>query len=120
MSHKKLDYLNRRRIIYRRNPITDTPSETFSWGNFYEDGTRECYELFRSKAKITSYRSFKWHLLVLWYLNPQLTYDDILELAQYIGDKDNGFITVALTNASIKNTVNEVFEMDLEEPPKIK
>ena len=120
MSHKKLDYLNRRRIIYRRNPITDTPSETFSWGNFYEDGTRECYELFRSKAKITSYRSFKWHLLVLWYLNPQLTYDDILELAQYIGDKDNGFITVALTNASIKNTVNEVFEMDLEEPPKNK
>lgn len=120
MSHRKLDYLNRRRIIYRRNPITDTPSETFSWGNFYEDGTRECYELFRSKAKITSYRSFKWHLLVLWYLNPQLTYDDILELAQYIGDKDNGFITVALTNASIKNTVNEVFEMDLEEPPKNK
>ncbi len=120
MSHRKLDYLNRRRIIYRRNPITDTPSETFSWGNFYEDGTRECYELFRSKAKITSYRSFKWHLLVLWYLNPQLTYDDILELAQYIGDKDNGFITVALTDASIKNTVNEVFEMDLEEPPKNK
>jgi len=120
MSHRKLDYLNRRRIIYRRNPITDTPSETFSWGNFYESGTRECYELFRSKAKITSYRSFKWHLLVLWYLNPQLTYDDILELAQYIGDKDNGFITVALTDASIKNTVNEVFEMDLEEPPKNK
>ena len=120
MSHRKLDYLNRRRIVYRRNPITDTPSEIFSWGNFYENGTRECYELFRSKAKITSYRSFKWHLLVLWYLNPQLTYDDILELAQFIGDKDNGFITVALTDASIKNTVDEVFEMDLEEPPKNK
>ena len=91
MSHRKLDYLNRRRIVYRRGPITDTPSETFSWGNFYENGTYECYELFRSKAKITSYKSFKWHLLVLWYLNTQLTYDEITELAKYIADKENGF-----------------------------
>ena len=39
---------------------------------FYEDGTYECYELFRSKAKINTYKSLKWHLLVLWYLNPDL------------------------------------------------
>lgn len=84
MSHRKLDYLNRRRIVYRRGPITDAPSESFSWGDFYENGTYECYELFRSKAKITSYKSFKWHVLVLWYLNFSLTYDDILELSYYL------------------------------------
>jgi len=120
MSHRKLDYLNRRRIIYRRGPITDAPSESFSWGDFYQDGTYECYELFRSKAKITSYKSFKWHVLVLWYLNFSLTYDDILELSYYLADKENGFITISLSKASIKNLVNEVFEMDLEEPPKNK
>ena len=32
---------------------------------YYEDGTHECYELFRSSAKITTYKIFKWHLLVL-------------------------------------------------------
>ena len=96
MSHKKLDYLNRRRIVYRRGPITDTPSESYSWGDFYENGTHECYELFRSKAKITSYKSFKWHMLVIWYLNPSLNYDEITELANFIADKENGFTTITL------------------------
>lgn len=120
MSHRKLEYFNRRRIVYRRDPITDTPSETFSWGNFYENGTYECYELFRSKAKITSYRSFKWHVLVLWYLNKSLTYDDILELTRYLADKDNGFVTIKLNDTSIINLVDEVFEKDLDKPPKNK
>jgi len=120
MSHRKLDYLHRRRIVYRRGPITDTPSETFSWGNFYENGTYECYELFRSKAKITSYKSFKWHILVLWYLNKNLTYDDILELTHYLANKDNGFVTIKLNEVSVNNLVNEVFEQDLEAPPKNK
>jgi len=117
MSHRNLEFLNRRRIVYRRGPITDTPSESYSWGDFYEAGTYECYELFRSKAKITSYRSMKWHLLVLWYLNPQLTYDEITDLARFISDKDNGFTTIKLSDASIVNLVDEVFEKDLEEPP---
>ena len=115
MSHRNLEFLNRRRIVYRRGPITDTPSESYSWGDFYETGTYECYELFRSKAKITSYRSMKWHLLVLWYLNPQLTYDEITDLARFIWDKDNGFTTIKLSDASIVNLVDEVFEKDLEE-----
>ena len=102
MSHRKLDYLNRRRIVYRRGPITDTPSETFSWGNFYENGTYECYELFRSKAKITSYKSFKWHLLVLWYLNTQLTYDEITELAKYIADKENDLLQLHCLKHQLK------------------
>ena len=76
MSHdRNLEYLNKKRIIYRRSPINDKPTEVFEWGSYYEDGTHECYELFRSKAKITTYRSLKWHLYVLWYLNPQMTQD---------------------------------------------
>jgi len=120
MSHRKLDYLIRRRIVYRRGPLTNTPSVSYSWGDFYEDGTYECYELFRSKAKITSYRSFKWHILVLWYLNPKLTYDGITELTRYIADKENNYITITLSDASVKNLIDEVFEMDLEDPPKNK
>lgn len=120
MSHKKLEYLHRRRIVYRRGPITDTPSETFSWGNFYENGTYQCYELFRTKAKITSYKSFKWHLLVIWYLNKNLTYDKILELTYYLADKNNGFVSIKLSKASLKNLVDDVFNSDLESPPKNK
>ena len=67
--------LNKRRIIYRRAPLSDEPTESFSWGNYYEEGTHQCYELFRSKAKITTYKSFKWHMLVLWHLNPSLDQD---------------------------------------------
>jgi len=120
MSHRKLDYFHRRRIVYRRGPITDTPSESYSWGDFYESGTYECYELFRSKAKITSYKSFKWHMLVLWYLNPKLEYDQITELADFIANKENGFTTITLNKASIQNLIQEVFESDLDAPPKNK
>lgn len=120
MSHRNFEYLLRRRIVYRRGPINDRPTESYPWGDFYENGTYECYELFRSKAKINSYRSFKWHLLVLWYLNPSLTYDEITELARHIADKHNGFTIIRLTNTTIKNIVDEVFEVDLEEPPRNK
>ena len=120
MSHRKLDYFHRSRIVYRRSPITDTPTETFSWGDFYEDGTYECYELFRSKAKITSYRSFKWHVLVLWYLNPQLTVDKIREVAHYISDKSNNFTSIQLSKEIVDSIVDEVNTYDLEQPPKNK
>jgi hypothetical protein len=56
----------------------------------------------------------------LWYLNKNLTYDDILELTYYLADKDNGFVTIKLNEVSINNLVNEVFEQDLEAPPKNK
>ena len=38
---------------------------------YYENGTYECYRLFQSKAKITTYKSLKWHFLVLYYLNQE-------------------------------------------------
>ena len=71
MSHiRNLEYLHRRKIIYRRSPITDKPTEVYNWGNYYEEGTYECYELFRSKAKITTYRSFEMAFTCTMVLKP--------------------------------------------------
>ena len=103
MSHdRNLEFLNRRRIVYRRNPITDKPTIENECYMFYEDGTYECYELFRSKAKITTYKSLKWHLLTLWYLNPQLDQDDFMQIAEIIANKPDkrGFKGRTLTKPS--------------------
>ena len=81
--NRSLDYLNHRHIIYRTTP-KDKPTKEYDWGLYYEDGTYDCYDLFRSKAKITTYKSLKWHLLVLWYLNPKLEPDDFQQLAEVI------------------------------------
>ena len=122
MSHipRNLEYLNRRHIVYRRDPINDRPSMKHRDYNFYEDGTYECYQLFRSKAKITTYKSLKWHMLVLWYLNPQLDPDDFTSLCEFIVDKSNGFITFAVPPQLLKKIIYEVSMMDLDEPPKNK
>ena len=121
MSHeRKLKYLNDRRIVYRRNPITDIPDQENEVYMFYLNGTYECYELFRSSAKITTYKSLKWHLLVLWYLNPQLDQDDFMQLAQVICDKRNGFISFAIHAELLRKIVYEVSMLDLDEPPKNK
>ena len=120
MSHRKTDYLHRNRIIYRRQPITDQPSEQFEWGDFYERGTYECYELFRSKAKITTYRSLKWHLLVLWYLNEDMDKDIFKHLAKFICDKDNGFITFTIPLKLLYKIVSQVVTHDFDQPPKNK
>ena len=121
MSHdRNLKYLNDHRIVYRRNPITDKPTVENKQYMFYENGTHECYELFRSKAKITTYKSLKWHLLVLWYLNPQIDPDDFIRLAEVIAHKPNGFISFAIHADLLRKIVYEVSMLDLEEPPKNK
>ena len=119
MSHK-LKYLNDNRIVYIRNPITDKPTQENECYMFYENGTYECYELFRSKAKITTFKSLKWHLLVLWYLNPQLDQDKFAALAFYIAHKPNGFISFNISDELLTKIVYEVSMLDLEEPPKNK
>jgi len=121
MSHERnLRYLNNNRIVYRRLPITDKPTQDNEVYMFYENGTYECYELFRSAAKITTYRSLKWHLLVLWYLNPQLDQDQFLRLAQVIAHKPNGFISFNMSENLLSKIVYEVSMMELDEPPKNK
>jgi len=117
---RHLNYLNRKRIVYRRNPITDEPTQGFDWGVYYEDGTYQCYDLFRSKAKITTYKSLKWHLLVLWYLNPKLDPDEFTKLAEIIANNDMGFITFSIPLELLKKIIYDVSMCDLEEPPKNK
>ena len=117
---RHLNYLNRKRIVYRRNPITDEPSQGFEWGVYYEDGTYQCYDLFRSKAKITTYRSLKWHLLVLWYLNPKLDPDEFTKLAEVIANNDMGFITFSIPPELLKKIIYDVSMCDLDQPPKNK
>jgi len=121
MSYERnLTYLNNNRIVYRRHPIKDIPTEDNWMYMYYIDGTYECYELFRSKAQITTYKSLKWHLLVLWYLNPQLDQDKFSALAFYICTKHNGFVSFAIHDDLLRKIVYEVSMLDLDEPPKNK
>ena len=97
MSHNRnTKYLDSKRIVYRRDPIEDIPTQENECYLFYENGTYECYHLFNSRAKITTYKSLKWHLLVLWYLNPQLDQDQLVEIAEVIANKEQGFTTFTI------------------------
>jgi hypothetical protein len=119
MSHNRnLKYLIQNRIVYRSDPKNDQPTEVYPWGYYFEDGTYECYSLFNSKAKITSYKSLKWHLLVLWYLNPQLDFDKFVSISNFIADKSNGFTTFTPSADVISNITSDINKTDLEKPPK--
>jgi len=121
MSHERnLDYLNRRRIIYRRHPITDEPTTVYDWGMYYENGTYECFELFRTDAKINTFKSLKWHLLVLWYLNSDMDQDELNSLAKFICIKSNGFVTFEVSEYILKSIIYEVSMCDLDIQPKNK
>jgi hypothetical protein len=87
---------------------------------YFADGTHQCYELFRSSAKITTYRSLKWHLLVLWYLNPSLNQDNFTRLAEYIVHKPNGFVSFNVSERLLEKVIYEVSTSDLDRPPKNK
>tara|TARA_R110002072_G_scaffold1012_1_gene8244 strand:- start:940 stop:1461 length:522 start_codon:yes stop_codon:yes gene_type:complete len=87
---------------------------------FFEQGTYECYHLFTSKAKITTFKSLKWHLLVLWYLNPQLDQDKFMVVAEILAHKPNGFTSFSIHEDLLRKIVYEVSMLDLDEPPKNK
>jgi len=110
-------YLEQHRIIYRQDPTTDQPTETFEWGWWYENGTHQCYTLFNSRAKINTYKSLKWHLYVLWYLNPQLDQEGFAALVKYICNKRTGFVTFNVSDQLRESMLYDVSLMDLEKPP---
>ena len=117
MSHRNLKYLNDNRIIYRRYS-SDIPTKQYNWGWHYADGTHGYYAMFNSKAKINTIRSLKWHLLTLWYLNPDLDKDEFTKLANYIIYKSNGFVTFNIGIKLINNIIEDVYRQDLDTPPK--
>ena len=114
---RRLDLLNRNRVIYRRRPITDKPSESYDWGDFYKQGTHQYYNLFYTKAKITTYKSLKWHLYVLWYLNPDMDQDLFKAVVKTICKKENGFVTFRCSKNLIDSMLYDVSMMDLEKAP---
>lgn len=109
-----LHYLNKRRIVYRRDPVKDIPTVSTKHYNFYENGTYECYHLFRSKAKITTYKSLKWHLIVLLYLNEEMTHLQFDTLARFIANKKNGYVTFNCPKNIIDKIIDEINLIDFE------
>ena len=121
---RNLKWLNDRQVIYYRNPITDLPSESTDLYDYYAEGTFQCYNLFRSKAKITTYKSLKWHFLVLYYLNADgiegdevSLDDDMRSIFNFIADKENGFVTFFMKQKILDNMISEVLGIG-DTPPR--
>jgi len=117
---RNYNMLWRNNVITCRLPINDIPTtETDKW-MFFEDGTHEYYDLFRSEAKINTYKSLYWHLLVLWYLNPEKGPDEFKQMSYAICNKSNGFISFSISDNMIDKIVYDVYMSDLDRPPKNK
>ena len=117
---RRFKYLWDRQVVYRRNPITDKPDEETDTYMFYKEGTYQCYDLFRSKAKITTWKSFYWHMMVLWHLNPEWEHEDAMTVATYLAYKPNGFTTFNMNKWNIARLIRDVSLLDLEVPPQNK
>ena len=120
---RNLKWLNNRRIVYRRDPISDVPTIETKQYKYYEDGTYQCYHLFNSKAKITTYKSLKWHMLVLYYLNINGVDGDIVSLEddmryifKFIANKENGFVTFFIKQKILDDMIEDVFNQGGDPP----
>ena len=120
---RKLKWLNDRRIVYRKDPDTDVPTIETKQYKYYENGTYQCYHLFNSKAKITTYKSLKWHMLVLYYLNIDgvegdevSLYDDMTSVFKFIANKENGFVTFFIKQKLLYSMIEDVFNQGGDPP----
>jgi len=105
MSYERnMKWLNDRQIIYRKNPINDEPTYNNDQYSYYANGTHEYYYLFNSPSKITTYRSLKWHMLVLYYLNM----DNII---------NSDFVTFFIKNKILEDMIKDVLQQG-GDPPK--
>lgn len=117
---RKMNYLHIKKIIYRRFPVLDKPTESTDDYLYYENGTHECYELFRSKAKITTIKSLVWHMTVIWYLNPSINKEDFIKIFDHISNIDNNFITFTINKQKKLDIIDHIYKQDLDKPPKNK
>ena len=106
--NRNLKWLNDRRVVYRRDPDTDVPTIETKQYRYYENGTYQCYHLFNSKAKITTYKSLKWHMLVLKYLNEDLLDLEFAAVCHMIADKENGFVTFFIKEKLLHEMIKDV------------
>ena len=119
MSHERnMKWLNDRRVNYRCDPVNDKPTIDTALYSYYEDGTYECYHLFRSKAKITTYKSLKWHFYVLYYLNNYdgLPINNLPKVFKFIADKENGFVTFFISDKKLDEMIEDVLANGGEPP----
>ena len=118
MSHERqMKWLNDRRIIYRKDPVNDVPTISTKEYNYYEYGTHEYYNLFNTQSKITTYKSLKWHMLVLYYLNmDNILNSDFVTVARFIANKENGFVTFFIKNKLLEDMIRDVL-MQGGDPP---
>ena len=118
MSHERqMKWLNDRRIIYRKDPVNDVPTISTKEYNYYEYGTHEYYNLFNTQSKITTYKSLKWHMLVLYYLNmDNIINSDFVTVARFIANKENGFVTFFIKNKLLEDMIRDVL-MQGGDPP---
>lgn len=114
---RKIKWLNDRRIVYRRDPCNDVPTIETDQYKYYQNGTYECYHLFNSKAKITTYKSLKWHMLVLYYLNIDNDIEDqFYTIFRFIADKENGFVTFFIKTKILDDMIQDVFDQGGDPP----
>ena len=56
-------------------------------------------------------------MLTLWYLNPDWNEHNAMDIAIYITNKDNGFITFAINKWNIERLIKDISLLDLDKPP---
>jgi hypothetical protein len=99
---RRIQWLNDKRIVYRRDPISDTPTIDTEDYSYYENGTYECYHLFNR------------HFLVLYYLNEEES--NFTALCKYIANKDNGFVTFFIKDIILNGMIKDVIRQGGEPP----
>ena len=116
--NRNIKWLIDKHVIYRRDPVNDLPTIETAHYKYYEDGTHECYHLFNSKAKITTYKSLKWHFYVLYFLNNYdgLPINNLPKVFRFIADKENGFVTFFISDKRLQSMIDDVFENGGEPP----
>ncbi len=112
---RNIKWLNDRRVVYRQFPINSIPTIETDKYMFFENGTYKHYSLFNTKAKITTYKSLKWHFLVLYYLNQE---NGLLpsHVYEFIADKENGFVTFFISKKVLNDMIDDVFKNGGEPP----
>ena len=114
---RKIEWLNNKHIYYRQDPINDKPTFSTDTYDYYENGTHEYYNLFNTQSKITTYKSLKWHMLVLHYLNyERFAFDSIINLYKFIANKENGFVTFFIKSIVLDNMIEDVINQGGDAP----
>ena len=114
---RKIEWLNNKHVYYRQDPINDKPTFSTDTYDYYENGTHEYYNLFNTQSKITTYKSLKWHMLVLHYLNHErFAFDSIINLYKFIANKENGFVTFFIKSIVLDNMIEDVINQGGDAP----